>query len=208
MNGFFYLDAGSFKKPVDVYLITNCIDDAYVYANKNKAEKKIKEFPEYVVYEWPKLIYEETFGGKTFIRWDRAMKRVDGELQYDDTKIPWEMLRLAKEKSQWYTNRRFDSISFAMSKFANREYYQICGYDIPKEKEEPNRKDIWFPGFAGAQITDKNWLIEYKNNLHPNDDWTNVNIETYARWIGAIDYDERHNAINAALDANVVGYLD
>ena len=46
------------------------------------------------------------------------------------------------------------------------------------------------------------------NKLHPNDEWTDVNLETYVEWIGAIDYDERRKVIDAALGAHVVGYLD
>ena len=75
-------------------------------------------------------------------------------------------------------------------------------------EKETTQKSVWFPGFAGAEITSREWLTEYKNKLHPNDDWTNVNLETYVRWIGAIDYDERREVISAALQARVVGYLD
>ena len=202
-----YLDLGSFKKPVDVYLITNCLDDAYVYASKKAADKKIEEFSNYIVYEWPQLKYYETFYCGTEIEWQRARKRTSDGLIFDDTEIPWNMLELAKEKKQWNTNRRFSSIRFAKEQYANRKYYNVCGYDVPMENET-NSKSVWFPGFAGAEITDRNWLLEHKNKLHPNDDWTNVNLETYVRWIGAIDYDERRSVIDAALKARVVGYLD
>ena len=202
-----FLDLGSFKKPVDVYLITNCIDDAYVYASKTSADKQIKELPHYTVYEWPKLRYREAFYNGTEIEWQRARKRTNDGLIFDDTEIPWDMLELAKKKGQWCTNRRFSSLLFAKSQYANRKYYKVCGYDVPMEKET-KEKSVWFPGFAGAEITSREWLTEYKNKLHPNDDWTNVNLETYVRWIGAIDYDERRAVIDAALKARVVGYLD
>ena len=207
MSNITFLDLGSFKKPVDVYLITNCVDDAYVYTSKNNADKKIKELPHYTVYEWPQLKYSEAFYSGTEINWRRARKRTNDGLVFDDTETPWNMLELARDKGQWHTNRRFSSIGFAKSEYANRTYYKICGYDIPMEKET-NSKSVWFPGFAGAEITNRNWLTEYKNKLHPNDDWTNVNLETYVRWIGAIDYDERRSVIDAALKAHVVGYLD
>lgn len=202
-----FLDLGSFKKPVDVYLITNCIDDAYVYASKTSADKKIKELPHYTVYEWPRLRYYEIDYAKTSIKWQRPRKRANDTLVFDDTEIPWDMLQLAKNKGQWHTNRRFDSIGYAKYEYANKKYYKVCGYDVPMEKET-NSKSVWFPGFAGAEITDRNWLAEKKAELHPNDDWTNVNLETYVRWIGAIDYDERRAVIDAALQAHVVGYLD
>ena len=207
MSNITFLDLGSFKKPVDVYLITNCADDAYVYTSKTNADKKIKELPHYTVYEWPNSRYRETFYGGTSIEWRRPRKRTNDGLIFDDTEIPWNMLELAKNKRQWHTNRRFDSIQYAKSEYANRKYYKVCEYDIPMEKET-NEKSVWFPGFAGAEITDRNWLTEYKNKLHPNDDWTNVNLETYVRWIGAVDCDERRSVIDAALKARVVGYLD
>ena len=207
MSNITFLDRGSFKKPVDVYLITNCIDNAYVYTSKNKADAKIKEFPDYTVYEWPQLRYCETFYNDVEINWRRARKRTNDGLVFDDTETPWNMLELARDLGHWHTNRRFSSLSFAKSEYANRKYYKICGYDVPMEKET-NDSSLWFPGFAGAEITNRDWLSTKKNELHPNDDWTNVNLETYVRWIGAIDYDERRSVIDAALKARVVGYLD
>ncbi len=207
MSNITFLDLGSFKKPVNVYLITNCVDDAYVYAAKSRALQKMKELPNYTVFEWPKLRYHEIYDAKFEVVWQRPRKRVNGVLEFDDTRTPWEMLLLAKRKDQWYTNRRFESIKWAMEKFADRKYHKICGYDVPIE-EETNCESIWFSGFAGAEITDRNWLTEYKNKLHPNDEWTDVNLETYVKWIGAIDYDERRKVIDAALGAHVVGYLD
>lgn len=207
MSNLMFLDAGSFKKPVDVYLITNCIDDAHVYTNKTKFNAAIKEYPDYTVYEWQQLRYSEGLYGDTSIDWQRPLKRVGKKLKFDDTKIPWQMLNLARDKKQWYTNKRFNSIDYAMKQYADKKYCKVCGYDIQIE-EETNRKDIWFNGFAGAQITDRKWLTEYKNKLHPNDDWTKVNLETYVRWIGTIDFNERCQVIDAAMAAKVVGYLD
>ena len=207
MPNIVFYDLGSFKKPVDVYLITNCIDDAHVYINKTVVNKKIKELPTYTVYEWPQLRSVEIGYAETEIVWSRPRKRVNGALEFDDTKTPWEMLKLAKKKSQWHTNRRFEDIMYAQYRYSDRKYCKICGHDVPIE-EETTTKSIWFNGWAGAEITDRNWLTEYKNKLHPNDDWTNVNLDTYVKWIGAIDYDERRDVISAALKANVVGYLD
>ena len=207
MSNITFLDLGSFKKPVDVYLITNCADDAYVYTSKSRADNKIKEFPHYTVYEWPRSRYHEVGYNSVSIEWNRPRKRVGSGLVFDDTNVPWDMLLLAKNKNQWHTNRRFDSILFAKSMYADRKYYDVCGYNVPMEAET-NENSLWFPGFAGAQITDRKWLTAKKNELHPNDDWTNVNLETYVKWIGAIDYDERRKVIDDALKARVVGYLD
>ena len=46
MDNITFLYAGSFKKPVDVYLITNNIDNAYVYTSKSKAIATMKAFPD------------------------------------------------------------------------------------------------------------------------------------------------------------------
>lgn len=206
MSKIIFLDAGSFKKPVNVYLITNCVDDAHVCTSNTKLKEITRAYPSYTVYEWPQLRYYESYGG-TSIAWQRPCKRTKNGLKFDDTSTPWEMLKLAKSNDQWYTNRRFDSINYAMKVYANRKYYKVCGYDVPIE-EETNSKSIWFSGFAGAEITDRTWLAEYKNKLHPNDDWTNVNLETYVKWIRSIDEDERDHVISAAIEAGVVGYLD
>lgn len=207
MNNIMYLDAYSHKKPISVYLITNEVDDAYVYTNFTKVKQKMKEVPNYTIYVWPLLKYSEGWYGKAEVNWKRAYKNINDTLVFDDTEIPWNMLQVAKDKSQWHTRAPLTSISFAKSQFANRTYYSICGYDVPKEKDT-NDECIWMRGFAEARIDDREWLINYKNTLHPNDDWTNVNIETYARWLHAIDNSERHKVIDAALEAGIVGFLD
>ena len=201
-----YLHCGLNRKPVDVYLVTNCVDDAYVYISKTKAEKKMSELPDYTLYVWPQLEYFE-FRGDMSIQWRRARKKNGNRLEFDDTKTPWKMLLLAQEKHQWYTNRKFDSIQFAMGEFGDREYYNVCGYDVPKEKES-NNSSVWVRGFADAKITDRQWLVNYKDTLHPNDDWTDVNVETYARWLNVIDDDEHDKLVNDALKAHVVGFLE
>lgn len=207
MSKIVFLNAGSFKKPVDVYLITNCVDDAHLYTSKVKLDAAIKKYPDYTVYEWRQLRYTEGWYGDTFISWDRPTKRVENKLEFDDTETPWKMLMVAEDKDQWHTNRKFGSVRFAMDEYANKEYCNVCGYDIQLEKDTDDQ-NLWFRGFAGAEITDRTWLEEYKNKLHPNDDWTKVNLETYVRWIGVIDFDERCNVIDEALKAKVVGYLD
>ena len=94
----------------------------------------------------------------------------------------------------------------------NVEHYQICGYNIPKV--ETGTGSIWINGGTNmvglfdAEITDRKWLEDYKNNLHPNDEWTNVNIETYGKWIRTFNDNEGHTLVNKAIEAHVVGYLD
>lgn len=93
----------------------------------------------------------------------------------------------------------------------SKKYCYVFGKKLPLIKETDD-KSIWINGDMSicqfAEITDKKWLDDYKNKLHPNDDWTNINIETYARWIDVINHNERLNLIEAALNAKVVGYLD
>lgn len=94
----------------------------------------------------------------------------------------------------------------------NKEHYQICGYSIPKI--EKTTKSVWIDGGSNivglfdAEITNREWLENYKNKLHPNDEWTNVNIDTYGKWIKVFDKEEGRQLVDDALKANVVGYLD
>lgn len=91
-------------------------------------------------------------------------------------------------------------------------YCEVFGHKI--KIETPSTGSVWIDGgtrFCGlfdAEITDREWIESYKNKLHPNDDWTNVNIETYGRWIKEINYAEGNKLVNDALKAHVVGYLD
>ena len=85
------------------------------------------------------------------------------------------------------------------------EHYNIKNYNIPKEKDEIG--SVWLR-LSSAEITDRKWLKDYKDRLHPNDDWTSVNIETYAKWIHLFDREEADELLNKALNARVVGYLD
>lgn len=94
----------------------------------------------------------------------------------------------------------------------DKEHYQICGYNIPKKETETG--SVWIDGgtnvmgMCDAEITDREWLESYKNKLHPNDEWTNVNLETYGLWIRTLDMKEGDQLIKDALKAGVVGYLD
>lgn len=206
-------------RPINVYLITNCIDDAYVFTSKIKADKKIKEFPNYTVYEWIDLTryhYEDVVIHPEQVAWKRPCKRTEFGTEFDDTKTPWKMLLLAKDKTQWTANRKnFDSIRYAMEKFGDRKYYKIQGEDIPMEtKSKGNSNSIWidggtnFIGLFDAEITDREWLENYKKQLHPDDEWTNVNLETYGKWIRRFNHKEASELVNEALKVGVVGYLD
>lgn len=94
----------------------------------------------------------------------------------------------------------------------NKEHYQICGYNIPKVDRATG--SVWIDGGTNilglfdAEIEDVEWLRNYKNNLHPNDEWTNVDLYTYGRWIKVFDKEEGNQLVNDALEAHVVGYLD
>ena len=96
--------------------------------------------------------------------------------------------------------------------YPNAEYYQICGYNIPKKKDSTG--SVWIDGgtnivgYLDAEIKDRKWLENYKNKLHPNDEWTNVNLETYGLWIRVFNKDEGSELVSNALKEHVVGYLD
>lgn len=96
--------------------------------------------------------------------------------------------------------------------YPNAEHYQICGYNIPKTPARTG--SVWidggtnFVGLFDAEITDRKWLEAYKNNIHPSDEWTNVNLETYGKWIRIFNNEEGRRLVDAALEADVVGYLD
>lgn len=80
---------------------------------------------------------------------------------------------------------------------------QVLGFNIPNE---PDKTGTVFLG--AGNIEDRTWLENYKNKLHPNDDWTSVPLDTYAEWIVVINKDEYHLVLNEAIEAGVVGYLD
>ena len=92
------------------------------------------------------------------------------------------------------------------------KYYKVYGYDVPFNGRESG--SVWvdggtkFVGLFDAEITDAKWVENYKNNLHPNDDWTNVDVYTYGRWIKTFDYKEGSKLVDDAIKARVVGYLD
>lgn len=94
----------------------------------------------------------------------------------------------------------------------NKEHYQIFGYNIPKIEGETG--SVWIDGGTNivglfdAEIKDVEWLKNYKDNLHTNDEWTNVDLYTYGKWIKVFDKEEGSQLVNAALKAGVVGYLD
>ena len=94
----------------------------------------------------------------------------------------------------------------------NKEHYLICGYNIPKE--ETKSGSIWidggtnFVGLCDAEIKNREWLENYKNKLHPNDEWTNVNLETYGLWINVFNSAEGSQLVRDAMKAGTLGYLD
>ena len=93
------------------------------------------------------------------------------------------------------------------------EHYQICGYSIPRDYHS-NGKSVWIDGGTNlvglfdAEITDREWLENYKMKLHPNDEWTNVDIDTYGKWIRVFNNSEGHQLVDDAIKDHVVGYLD
>lgn len=95
----------------------------------------------------------------------------------------------------------------------SEKYCYVFGKKIALMKET-NNKSIWIDGgtnYCGlfdAEITDRKWLEDYKNKLHSDDDWTNINIETYGRWIATVNDKEKMDLVEAAMKARVVGYLD
>lgn len=84
------------------------------------------------------------------------------------------------------------------------EYYKVYGYNVPDVRQF--KIGCWVARIAS--IEDLDWLQGYKDRIHPDDDWTPVDLETYCYWIGEFDYKEANNLIAAALEANAVGYLD
>jgi len=92
------------------------------------------------------------------------------------------------------------------------EHYLIQGYKIPKVNDGTG--SVWIDGGSNicglfdAEIIDREWLEIYKDIIHPHDEWTNVNLETYGKWIKVFNKEEGDRLVKAALKSNVVGYLD
>lgn len=199
------------RKLVTAYLITNCVDDAWFYTSKAQATSKIKEFPDYIWYEWKDLVYDSCFS-ELELTWRRVLKKVNDNYIFDDTINPWNMLEVAEHKNQWFSNRKFSSIEFAKEKFGNREYYTIDNIVIPKanNKEiEGSKSSYWIQFFLGqGHVQSESWLIKYKNKKHPNDDWTNVDLVTYAKYMHLFNDREVMDLIDEASVDGVLGYLD
>ena len=98
-------------------------------------------------------------------------------------------------------------ISALKEKYEKEYACTVFGQRVEIEKSD-NRDHLWIYGFAEARIDDRQWLEDYKNKLHPNDDWTNLNLETYCRWLYKVNDSERSTLINDACKAGVVGFLD
>lgn len=88
-----------------------------------------------------------------------------------------------------------------------KEYYEVFGRKI-KKIDEYNSATIYVASIISSADIERQWVIDYKNNLHPNDDWTNVNVETYGRWLSSIDSNESHKLIGDALEAHVVSFIE
>ena len=112
---------------------------------------------------------------------------------------------LADYKNNDYIHKLSREIT-RLNKYFNQNYghYNVKEYKIPKEKDSSGRIIL---RLFNADI-DREWFKEYKEKLHPNDDWTNVNLETYARWIHLFNRDEADELLDKALKDNVVGGLD
>ena len=67
---------------------------------------------------------------------------------------------------------------------------------------------LWIRGFSDVRIDDRKWLEDYKSKLHPDDDWTNINLEAYCRWLCVIDNNERRKLIDDAIKDGIVGFLE
>lgn len=199
------------RKLVTAYLITNCTDDAWFYTSKTKAINKIKEFPDYAVYEWQNMVYDYGFS-ELQIEWRRPLKKNNEHYTFDDTVTPWDMLLLAQKKKQWFSNKVFSSINFAKEKFGGREYYNIEGVILPKANDKElkrarNNHQVSFM-LGKGDILSTEWLANYKNSKHPNDDWTQVDLVTYSKYIYMFNHEELDNLISEAAKAGVLGYLD
>jgi hypothetical protein len=122
------------------------------------------------------------------------------------------MLLLAENKQQWFSNKVFSSISFAKEKFGGREYYIIDNTIIPKSNNaelEREKDSHWIKFMLGeGQVKSTEWLTNYKNNKHPNDDWTHVDLITYSKYIYMFNYKEVSDLIDSAMKDGVLGYLD
>lgn len=111
---------------------------------------------------------------------------------YGKTKYERKVLKRIDEYEKFNIERNID-----------HGHSHIMGFNIPNE---PDGAGCVHLGSGG--IEDREWLKNYKNKLHPNDDWTDVNLDTYAKWIVLINHEEYSLVLDEALKANVVGYLD
>lgn len=96
---------------------------------------------------------------------------------------------------------------------ANKNIYCVKGYEFSKRGNDVG-ESVWvrfrIMPWCVAEIESK-WFNEYKNKLHPNDEVTNMDLNTYAHYYFDIEGLYRNDVpdvIDDALKAGVVGYLD
>lgn len=85
--------------------------------------------------------------------------------------------------------------------------YTVNGIEI--EQAVKCSKSVRIRYMLGSgEITNRQWLIDYKYKLHPHDDWACVDVDTYAWNLCRFNLQEVHDIIDAAMKAKVIGYLD
>jgi hypothetical protein len=96
---------------------------------------------------------------------------------------------------------------------SNEIVYNVKGHRFPQWRDyvgETVMVRFRLLSWCVAEI-ESEWLNEYRNKLHPNDEVTNMDLSTYAHYYFDIEElyrDEVPNVIDDALEAGVVGYLD
>ena len=95
----------------------------------------------------------------------------------------------------------------------NKIIYRVKGHEFPQWRDyvgESVMVRFRIMSWCVAEIKSE-WLNEYKNKLHPNDEVTQMDLSTYAHYYFDIEElyrDDVLNVIDDALKAGVVGYLD
>ena len=89
-----------------------------------------------------------------------------------------------------------------------QDFYIIQGKEVEKCEDDETKENVWFRFDLGFAQIKREWLQKYKEKHHPNDDWTNVDLTTYAENINWFDEYYYDNMITEAIKAGAVGYLD
>lgn len=142
--------------------------------------------------------YKYSYGGTFLPSGDMPTQK-----QISYIKVLCNQLNLEEVDAYSMTKEEARILISELKEKADEGYYTIGWHKIKIEEETDGEYII----LNNRATIEKKWLKEYKNKLHPADDWTNVNLETYVKNIINFDIDEMTTLLNLAKSIGVFKML-